>query len=62
MILEKVEITASELDSLTIWFLDSLRIAYPRFTLEQANELFPKLRTKLQLWPNFRVVAWRKPD
>jgi len=62
MILEKVEITPSELDSLTTWFLHSLRIAYPKFTLEKGNELFPKLRNKIELWPNFRVVIWRKPE
>lgn len=55
MTLDKIEITPSELDALTVWIFDSLKLNCT------ANlELFAKLRTKLELFPVFRVVTWRK--
>jgi hypothetical protein len=61
MILEKVEITPLELDSLTAWFLDSLVLMTIHDPVKDAR-LFAEMRNRLQLWPNFRVVTWRKPD
>jgi hypothetical protein len=60
MNLQQIEITPSELNALTVWILDSFRITYPKFTLEMGDKLFPEMRKRIQLWPNFRVVAWKK--
>lgn len=59
-----VEILPSELDTLTLWVLDSLARQFPQLKLdfEDSNRLFPTMRTWIEACPIFRVVAWRKGD